>query len=443
MLATFLRHYLGARGRFTRLEDATLTAFQDARARQQVAFALAHSPFYRQHWQEADLTDWRTLPMVDKQRMMANFTTFNTRGVAGETAMAVALRAEESRDFRPMVPGTNLTVGLSTGTSGHRGMFLVSPQEQAAWAGALLARVLPGSLWRRQGWKVTLFHRAPSNLYERVRGRFVTLCYHDLMQPLPVAVAALNTEQPHLLLGPPTLLARLADERWAGRLRICPEQVVSVAEVLEPQDAERIAAAFNLPALQQIYQCTEGFLAASCTHHRLHIMEDLVALQTEDLGEGRVTPLVTDLWRTTQPILRYRLGDVLTLAPPGRCACGSAFRVIERIEGRQDDLCYFLTPAGEPVCFYPDTVRRAILLASGQITDYAVRQTQPGAALVFLELVPGADRVVTEEAVRASFTRVLASYGCQPTALAFQSSLPPARPGAKRRRIQNEKSLHA
>ena len=442
MLLTFLRHYLGARWRFTRLAGNALTDFQNARGNRQVAFANAHSPFYRQHWHAArssDQADWQTLPTVDKKLMMANFTAFNTRGVDGDTAMTVALAAEESRDFRPTVPGTDVTVGLSTGTSGHRGMFLVSPQEQAAWAGAILARVLPEPLWRRRGWRVTLFHRASSNLYERVRGRFVTLHYHDLMQPLPDAVAALNAEQPDILLGPPTLLARLAEERGAGRLRISPERVFSVAEVLEPQDAAQIASAFALPALDQIYQCTEGLLAVSCPHHRLHVMEDLVALQTEELGEGRVTPIVTDLWRTTQPILRYRLGDVLTLAPPGRCACSSAFRVIERIEGRQDDLCHFLTPAGEPVVFYPDTVRRAVLLASGQITDYAVCQRQPGEACVSLELVPGAQRAMVEAEVRASFSRVLAMHGCRPAALTFEAQLPPAVAGAKRRRVRNER----
>lgn len=439
MLVPFVKHYLGARRRHPRLVGDALAAFQDSRARQQVAFARAHSPFYRQHWAEHPTADWRTLPTVDKRLMMANFTAFNTRGIDGDTAMATALAAEESRDFRPTVPGTDLTVGLSTGTSGHRGMFLVSPREQAAWAGAILARVLPEALWSRRQWRVTLFHRATSNLYERARSRRVALHYHDLMLPLPEAVAALERERPQLLLGPPTLLARLAEERRAGRLRHCPERVFSVAEVLEPQDAERIAAAFDLPAVQQIYQCTEGLLAVSCPHYRLHLMEDLAAIQLEPLGEERYTPIVTDLWRTTQPILRYRLGDVLTLTPPGVCACGSAFRGIERIEGRQDDLCVFLTPTDTPVTFYPDTVRRAILLASGQITDYAVHQSQPGTATVFLELAPGTVRTVVEAEVVASVTKVLAGYGCRPASLTFHDTLPARAPGAKRRRIQTER----
>ena len=35
------------------------------------------------------------------------------------------------------------------------------------------------------------------------------------------------------------------------------------AEVLEPDDERRIAAVFGVP-VQQVYQCTEGFLGASC-----------------------------------------------------------------------------------------------------------------------------------------------------------------------------------
>ena len=403
-----------------------------------VEFAVRDSPLYRKLWEESDLTDWKTLPTVDKKVMMADFTRFNTLGIDGDAAMAVALAAERSRDFQPTLAGTDLTVGLSTGTSGHRGLFLVSPREQAAWAGAILARALPGPLWRRGGWHVSLFHRAASNLYDRVRGRLVQLHFHDLTTPLADAVRSLNAERPHVLLGPPTLLGKLADERLAGRLTIRPERVFSVAEALEPQDDERIAAAFGLPALSQIYQCTEGLLAVSCPHFRLHLMEDLVAIQTEPLENGRVAPIVTDLWRTTQPILRYRLGDVLTLAPPDvRCQCGSRFRIIERIEGRQDDILAFLTPAGETVDWYPDTVRRAVLLASGEIADYAASQSRPGELCVYLELVPGAELARVEVAVRESFARLLESSGCRPAQLRVCTPLPPPTSGAKRRRVQN------
>ena len=49
-------------------------------------------------------------------------------------------------------------------------------------------------------------------------------------------------------------------------------------------------------------------------------MIQLEALTGSD-GE-RVIPIVTDMWRGTQPIIRYRLDDVLQMHPQA-CSCGS------------------------------------------------------------------------------------------------------------------------
>ena len=130
-IVAWLRHLRG---------DA-LCRFQDRCARAAAAYAAARAPFYRAHFAGHDLAAWRTLPTVDKARMMANFDTFNTCGMTLAEALDAALRAERCRDFSPQVRG--LTVGLSSGTSGHRGLFLVSRAEQAAWAGTILARALP------------------------------------------------------------------------------------------------------------------------------------------------------------------------------------------------------------------------------------------------------------------------------------------------------------
>jgi len=306
--ATFAAGYTAAHWRWRALDRAALQAFQESRARQVVAYAAAHSPFYRGHWQGHDLQHWRTLPTVDKTAMMANFSGFNTHGISAEAALSVALAAEQSRDFTPMVDG--MTVGLSSGTSGHRGLFLVSPTEQALWAGVILARALHGLRAGRT--RVAFFLRSYSNLYHQANGALLQLRYFDLMAPLAASIAALNGYRPHILVGPPSLLGFLADAYASGTLQIHPQRLISVAEVLEPQDEVRLAAVFQAP-VHQVYQCTEGLLAVSCAHGSLHIQEDIVALQCEPLDGGRVTPVVTDLWRRTQPIIRYRLNDVLQL----------------------------------------------------------------------------------------------------------------------------------
>ncbi len=131
-------HFLRAGWAFRHLRGGDrLARYQDERAHRVVAYAAARAPFYRDLWTDRDTDDWRNLPTVDKAAMMGQFDRFNTRGITKEEAFAVALCAERSRDFVPAVRG-DITVGLSSGTSGHQGAFLVSPQETAMWAGAVL-----------------------------------------------------------------------------------------------------------------------------------------------------------------------------------------------------------------------------------------------------------------------------------------------------------------
>jgi putative adenylate-forming enzyme len=423
------RHAIQARWRWARLSRANLDAYQDARIRRITAYAQQHAPFYRQHWRGHDLALWRSLPSVDKQLMMEHFTAFNTRGVEREQAMQVALDSERKRDFTPTVAG--LTVGLSSGTSGHRGLFLVSPAEQRAWAGTILARVL--HRLRRQPYRVAFFLRSNSNLYQQLGGRLVHLRYFDLMLPLEQAIDELNRFQPDLLVGPPSLLMLLARERRV--LHCAPERLISVAEVLEPQDKDHLQRCFGVP-VHQIYQCTEGFIAATCAHGSLHIQEDLVAVQCEPIAGDptRVSPIVTDLWRTAQPIVRYRLNDILTLSALP-CSCGSDFRVIASIEGRCDDVFAFHRRGGATRPVFPDLIRRTILLGSPAILDYQATQERCGQIHVYLEVREAEDWAAIAQALRGAVQTALASYECFATSIEITRGLLPVAAGAKRRRI--------
>jgi putative adenylate-forming enzyme len=461
-------HFVSARYRWATLHGEALVAYQERRLHRILVYVRERSPFYRAHWQGHDLADWRSLPQVDKRLMMENFSTFNTCGVTLDAAMQVALQAEESRDFRPLLPGPDhLTVGLSSGTSGHRGLFLVSPQEQAAWAGVILARTLHDISWhavqgaRHGGLRVAFFLRSNSNLYQQTHSALVQFRYFDLMQPLAISIAALNAYQPEILIGPPLLLGLLAVEMSAGRLHIHPKRLISVAEVLEPQESQRLESIFQV-RVEQIYQCTEGLIAITCPAGSLHLQEDLLAVQLEPLEEDSpgaaqslaCTPIITDLWRKTQPMIRYRLNDILVLSPK-TCSCGSDFKVLERIEGRCDDICYFPQahePAGRLRPFFPDTLRRMVLLAHADIADYLVIQDAPGSLRIRLEIKPAEETVQSEHfaqvesAVRQQVERTVQSYACDlerypdgTCKIEILPGVPAPAPGAKRRRVQAQK----
>ena len=144
-LTIIIRQFVLARWRFKRLRGRDLERFQDQRAQVVILHALRFAPFYAQHWKNfsgdnsskegnwAKNLDWKALPPVDKTAMMMHFDTFNSVGIGRDAAHALAMKAEQERDFAPTLQG--FTVGLSSGTSGQRGLFLVNRWEQAAWAG--------------------------------------------------------------------------------------------------------------------------------------------------------------------------------------------------------------------------------------------------------------------------------------------------------------------
>lgn len=126
---------------------AELEQWQELRIRRHVDKVRENSRFYKELWGGIPAAEWRKFPVIEKSLMMEKFDDLNTVGITKEQAFAEAYDAENSRDFKPTLQG--VTVGLSSGTSGSRGIFLVGEEEQAAWTGTVLAKLLPGGLWRR------------------------------------------------------------------------------------------------------------------------------------------------------------------------------------------------------------------------------------------------------------------------------------------------------
>src|SRR6185503_8476819 len=205
--AAFLRTRHGLRFR----DREALLAWQDRQLARFLADVLPRARYY-QRFAGCSLPQ---LPIVDKATLLAAFEAFNVRAITLDRALGVALQAERSRDFAPTLDG--LTVGLSSGTSGTRGVFLVSRAEQARWAGIVMARVLSRESLRqvldprRPPLRVAFFLRASSRLYATLGSRRIRFEYHDLLQPLETHVERLRAAAPDLLVAPATVLRLLAD----------------------------------------------------------------------------------------------------------------------------------------------------------------------------------------------------------------------------------------
>jgi putative adenylate-forming enzyme len=362
--------------RFGRLRNREqLLALQGRWLEKHLDFVARHSPYYRD-FAGRPFEQW---PLMQKSDWMRQFDLINTAGARREELETLALRAENTRDFSPTWRGH--TVGFSTGTSGHRGMFFVSPVERARWAGTLIGRML--HLDPLRGEKLALLLRAGSPLYERASTLRIQFRYFDQARPWTDIVADLREYQPTVLIAPARVLSLLADE--ASHLH--PRRLISVAEVLDELDRVRIEAAFGV-RVEQIYQATEGLLGTTCEYGTVHLMEPWIHVEPRwlDAERTRFTPLITDLWRHTQPVIRYQLNDVLRLRPTP-CPCGRAALALDGIDGRLDDLLW-LAGSPAPVCVFPDLITREIVLATDSLHDYEVVEVARGHWQVALDPLP-------------------------------------------------------
>ncbi|CAN7765307.1 F390 synthetase-related protein [Mesorhizobium sp. LjNodule214] len=328
------------------------------------------------------------LAVTDKALLMANFERFNIGGVSTRDAWAAA-----SADGRL----GDLTVGASTGTSGNRGLFVISEAEKYRWLGTILAKAAPDLLWR--GMRVAVILPQNTGLYDSARrSRRIELRFFDLTLGPEHWRAALEDFAPTVIIAPPKMLRYFA----ATGFRPSPQRIFSAAETLDPVDRPVIEAFFRLP-IDQIYMATEGLFAVTCRQGGLHLAEDSVFFEFEPAGDGLVTPLVTTFRRQTQIMARYRMNDLLRLSE-APCRCGSPLRTVDEIVGRMDDV-FRLASVDGPILLTPDILRNAVLKADRRIDDFRLIQTAPDA--IELRLAPDLDdeaAAAAHHAVRALLT---------------------------------------
>lgn len=348
--------------------------------------------------------DFSSFPIVNKQLFMNNFNAINTVGISKEAAFEVALKSETTRDFNPQIG--NISVGLSSGTSGNKGLFLVSPMERAMWVGAILDRVIGFSLKKR---KVAFFLRANNNLYESVKSKILSFHFFDIIKPMDGHIATLLKVKPNILIAQPSVLNEIAKRFEKENITLKFDKIIAVAEVLEEDQKKYFEKVFS-QKIAQVYQATEGFLAHTCKEGNLHFNEDWIRVEKKyiDAEKKRFHPIITDYRRFSQPLIRYELNDIIHEGKP--CKCGLKSTVIDRIEGRSDDVFVFKV-AGKEIVIFPDFIRRAIINASNGIQNYKVTLTANNTLIYALDVSKGFDKNEISKLVKKALFNILNEKG--------------------------------
>jgi phenylacetate-CoA ligase len=319
-----------------------------------VAHARRNSNFYRDLYQglPPGRVSLEQLPVTTKAELMANFDDWVTR--PGITLEALTQFTQDpTRIGRPYLG--QYTIWTSSGTTGTPGLFIQDPQALAVYealfavrngvdARAMLRSMAAGgrfafaaaveghfsgiTMWRR-----TLQLNPWMAPYTRAI---------SVLQPLDRVCDQLAEFDPQIMTSYASELVSLAEQQREGRLALKLKGIWSGGETLSRRDRADIARAFGCPVIDD-YGASEFLnIAFDCGCGGLHVNRDWAILEPID-REGRPVPdgtpsssvLLTNLANFIQPIIRYDLGDSITILTEP-CACGSPLPAI-RVEGRRDD----------------------------------------------------------------------------------------------------------
>ncbi len=397
-----------ALSRIPRQSPEQIARLQARRLWRLVRHAVARSPFYREKYRglDAEHMDLSALPPTNKAELMAHFD-----GVVTDPSIR---QAELERFLEQPENLGRYFLGryVVSHTSGSQGQPMLLVQESREVELLFSLQMTRGNAAKSVDWlEVSRRLWSPARLAVlSLRPGFYPTA--SAFAHVPAAVGPylqiarifwtdpdwleqLNTFQPTAITAYAHVLERLALE--VGRLRLAPilKQLVNNSEMLTERARARIEAAFGVPVLDNYALGECPFLSNGCPAGAgAHVNADWAILEVVDDAYQPVLPgkpgqkvLITNLANQVQPILRYEVGDIVTLADEP-CRCGSRLPKIAQIAGRASEVFWFWNGSDYEEVL-GTVVKNACDYLRG-IREWQAVQTEQNHLRVRVEPLPGA-----------------------------------------------------
>jgi phenylacetate-CoA ligase len=334
-------------------------------------YALAHSPFYRAFHRGFETRPLQELPILTKGTLMEHFDDLVTDRRLRLADLEDFLRSDGSDELYLK----RYVVLATSGSTGRRGVFVFDDQEWIRAVAAItrpIAWAQPPGASRRPPRAALIASAARWHYSARVgqalANRIAPALRLDAAMPVDELVTRLNAWQPQALATYPSVLRQLAAEQSAGRLQIPLRNIATSAEVLTADVRAAVRRAWSIP-VQDTYGATEyAPIASECSLGHKHLFENGAIIEIADARGEPVPPgevgervLLTVFGRRIQPLIRYEISDLVRVSGES-CACGRPYRVIESVDGREEDVLHFeAASAGRPmVAVHPNRFHEAL-----------------------------------------------------------------------------------
>lgn len=337
----FMRMWLGELERSQWRSAQQIASGQRRALRRLVRHARRTVPFYRSRLDclEGDVIDevsWRQIPVLTRSEVA------NHRDLLASEAVPARHGAVQSKTTSGSV-GMPLTflrtreAELRSRGLSHRGFQWhgFDMTSRMAFITVLAKRSFYPSFERHAFWTDT-------TRLLGIKGELVAL---DIGTPVDQQIAWLREVRPRYLHTVPTNARALARALGGDRIEGL-EKLYLVGETISDELRAECRASLCAEIVERYGAMETGSLALQCpTGRHLHVQSENVLLEVLDSDGKPVGPgesgevVVTTLHNYAFPLIRYRLGDIVTVGEP--CACGRGLPVIEKVLGRSRQMFRF------------------------------------------------------------------------------------------------------
>ena len=305
-----------------------LLKIQTERTHEIISHASTRSRYYATKYAQVSSRELEDLPILEKEELRAHIDDIVIRG-----------GGKLRKSYTGGTTGKSLVVFSSADSDGER-----FARQEAMWEmhGYKLGRdriawfsgrhlIGANDVSAHQFWR--------NNFRERIR---YYSTFHIAPSTLPYYVEDLARFRPAFINGFPSAIGELASfiEITGAARSFDLQAIFTTSESLTGSQRDVMERVFNCPVRNQ-YASSEGApFIMECRQGRLHIdvtsgVFEVIDANGQPTGDGEV--LVTSFYMKQTPLIRYRIGDRISLSEEPRCPCGWETPLAASVEGRESD----------------------------------------------------------------------------------------------------------
>lgn len=367
------------------LED--LKAYQLLKLKELVSLAYNNSKYYKNEFDKIGLkpvdiktlNDIKRIPILTKSKLLKNISEIHTN-----------LKFNRTR------------VAKTSGTTGNSLMFKREEEAESfnravIFRGYSWYKVKP---WDRNGyfWGFNFNNkeRIKTKILDWFQNRFRSFSYIEK----DVKHFLHKLQSAKYLHGYSSMIYQLAKKintqnyKRPKKLKL----IKGTSEKVFDSYQEQIKNAFGIKMVNEYGATESGIIAFECPQGNMHInMEGvIVEVENEEI-------IVTNLQLQSFPIIRYKLGDYIKLAPNHvRCSCGMNHLIIKEVTGRVGEKIYGFHNFYPSLYFY--YIFKNISIKYELELTYKVVQHEIGKLIFYIEQkLNDKDRSILEKEIKVYF----------------------------------------